>query len=359
MKRVLPLLLIVPLALACKKPAPAATTTAPGSAATPAAAAAAKQAQPGVPGAPPAPGQPAAKPVPAQLPSVVAKVNGEPIEAAELENAVAGLEARAGHPVPPEQRNEVFRDVLNQLVDYHALAAEAHARKLDVTDAEVQARIEQMKHGFANEQAFQQAMAQQHVTIDQLTKQARMGMSVDKLVDAEISSKISVQDADVNTFYQQNLERFKQGESVHASHILITVPQNATADQKKQARTKAEQILKQLKGGADFGKLAREQSQDPGSAPQGGDLGFFPKGQMEPSFEAAAFGLKPGALSGVVETPFGYHIIKVIEKKPPHTAPLQEVGPQIKQFLTEQQKETKLTALVEQVKSKMKIDILI
>ena len=114
-----------------------------------------------------------------------------------------------------------------------------------------------------------------------------------------------------------------------------------------------------MKGRTKFEEVAKAQSQDPGSAPNGGDLGFFPKGQMTPAFEQAAFTLKPGAVSGLVETPFGFHIIKVIEKRPPRTAPLAEVGGQIKQFLEQGQREKKLDEFVAGAKGKSKIEILV
>src|SRR4029077_12192443 len=95
---------------------------------------------------------------------------------------------------------------------------------------------------------------------------------------------------------------------------------------KKKARADAEAVLKQVKGGGDFAALAKQYSQDPGSAANGGDLNFFPKGQMVPAFETAAFALKPGETSGLVETPFGFHIIKLAERRPARTVPLQEVS---------------------------------
>lgn len=347
-------LLLVSLAVACRKPAnPSATATAAPPQAAPSAAAA-------VPGQPADPTQPpAAKPLPAQLPDVVARVNGEPIERWELETAVKGVEGRAGQPIPPDRRDAAYRDILNQIIDYHLIAQESRARKLDVSDADLTARMAQVRQQFPTEDAYKKALAAQGLTVDELTKQTKVSLQVQKVVEAEVTSKVAVNDAEVNTFYQQNLDKFKQGETVHASHILIGVPQNATPAQKAAAKATAEKVLKELKAGGDFAKLAKENSQDPGSAPNGGDLGFFPKGQMDPAFEKAAFGLKPGATSGVVETQFGYHIIKVLERKPPHTATIAEVGPRIKDYLTQQQREQKLDAFVKEARSKAKIDILV
>jgi len=341
-KRVLSVALLVTMAAACKKPQPPAAATA----------------APGAPTTAPAAAQAPVKPLPAQLPDVIAKVNGERVERWELETAIKGVEGRAGSPIPPDRHDEIVRNLIDQLVAFHVLSQEAHARKLDATDTDVQARMGQFKGSFPDEKAFQQALTAQGMTLDQLQKQTRMGLDVSKVLDAEVNSKIAVPDADVDAFYKQNTERFKQGETVHASHILIGVPQGADAATKQAARAKAQQVLKQVKAGGDFAALAKANSQD-GSAQNGGDLGFFPKGQMEPTFEKTAFALKPGQTSGLVETPFGFHIIKVLERRAPRTAPLEEVAPQIKEFLSGQQRQAKITAFVDQAKAKSKIEILV
>jgi len=358
--RLFPLILIAPLCAGCRKApaAPAATTAGAAAVSTPAGGQPGQSVQQGQPGQPPASPVPA-KPVPATLPNVLAKVNGEAVERWELETALKRAEARAGSPVPAEQRDEVLRNMLDQIVAFHLLSQESHARRLEATDTEVDAQLAKIRQSFPTEEAFNQGLAIQGLTMDLLKRQTRMTLGVQKLVELEVDSKITVSDADVDGFYKQNLERFKQGESVRASHILIGVPQNADEAQKKTAKDKAQQILKQARGGSDFATLAKEQSQDPGSAPNGGDLGFFPKGQMTPTFDEAAFTLKPGALSGVVESPFGFHIIKVHERRPARTIPLAEVTSQIREFLTQGQRQTKLDQFIEQSKAKTKIEILV
>jgi peptidyl-prolyl cis-trans isomerase C len=362
MKRALPVALMIVLAVACRKstsPAAAAVPLAAAESASPATAAQAAPAQPaGAPGSPVQPPTPA-KPVPAQLPAVVATVDGEKIERWELEGAIKAVEARAGSPIPADKRDEVLRGLIDQLVAYHVLAREAHDRKLDATEAEVTARLTQIKGGFPNEQAFQEALKAQSMTLERLQQQTRMGMQINKIIEAEVASKISVQDAEVDAFYNQNRPQFEQGESVHASHILVTAPQAADPATKQEAKSKAEQVLKDLKGGADFAKLAKEQSQDPGSAKNGGDLGFFPKGQTDPAFETAAFQLKAGDVSDVVETQFGFHVIKLHEHRDARTAPLTEVSGQIKEFLAGQQRDAKISEFVDQAKTRRKVEILI
>src|SRR5882672_1976164 len=302
---------------------------------------------------------PAVKAVPAQLPEIVARVNGEAINGAELENAVKGLEGRAGGPVPPDQRDRVYRGVLDDMIGYKLLIQEAKARKIAVPDADVEAQIAQIRSQFPNQQQFEQALAAQKTTLEAVRNDARSEMSVEKLVEGEVAAKVAVKPEAVSDFYQKNQDKFQQGPRVRASHILISVPQNADAATKQQARTKAETILKDLKGGKDFAAAAKENSQDPGSAVNGGDLGFFEKGQMVPPFEQAAFALNAGDMSDLVETQFGYHIIKVAEKQTQRVVPLDEAKAQIEQYLGQQNRQAETQAFVDALKAKAKIEILI
>jgi len=352
---VLPIVLAVAL-FACSKSSSSSpgATTGGSSLAKQAAAAVGAGAQAPVP----AQAEPA-KPVPPQLPEVIARINGDTITKADFEQAVRTAEQRAGSPVPPDQRDRVYREILDQMIGYKLLIQESKARKVAVPDADVEARIVSFRQQFPTEDAFKQALAQQHLTLDQIKTDQRQQMAVSKLVDEAIASQVAVKPEDVQTFYTQNPKEFQESEKVHASHILITAPKDADAATKAQARAKAEAILKDAKAGKDFATLAKQNSQDPGSAANGGDLGFFQQGQMVGPFNDAAFSLKPGAISNVVETDFGYHIIKVIEKQPARTVPLDEVKPKIEQFLGSRNREQQTTAFVNGLRSKGKIEVFI
>jgi parvulin-like peptidyl-prolyl isomerase len=162
----------------------------------------------------------------------------------------------------------------------------------------------------------------------------------------------------VDAFYKSNIDSFKQGDTVRVSHIYFAVPPEAPPAEKNQKRIAAQETLKQLKAGGDFATLARQQSNDQ-SAANGGELGFVEKGKLPPDFEAVAWALKPGTTSDVVELQTGFHIIKVQERRGPRTAPLTEVRDNLKQFLLDQQRQTKLDAMIAQLKSKTKIEILV
>jgi len=299
------------------------------------------------------------KPVPAQLPDVLARVNGETVSKSDFDRAVTAVEARAGGPVPPEQRDQVLRGVLDQLVGYKVLAQETKTRKVAVPDAEVDARINQIRGQFPNEEAFTQMLAQRKLTLEQVKSDARQDMAIAKMIEDEIGTKVAVKPEQITDFYAKNPDQFKEVESVRASHILIAVPKGADAATKAQARAKAEGVLKEVKAGKDFAALAKTNSADPGSAANGGDLGFFQQGQMVGPFNDTAFSLKPGTVSGVVETDFGYHIIKVIEKQPGRTVPLEEVKPKIEQFLEGQNREKLTGAFVNGLRTKGKVEVFI
>lgn len=301
----------------------------------------------------------AVKPVPAQLPDVIARVNGTNIERGEFERAVRSLEAQAGGPVPAEQRDTVYRQMVDQLVGMKLLAQEAVAKKVALPETEVDGKLSEVKGQFPSEQAFTAALAERQMTPDKLKAEIRQQMQAMKLVETEIVPTVSVSDADLSDFYSKNPDKFQEPEAVHVAHILIRTPENADEAAKKKAKTEADSVLGQLKKGGDFAALAKQHSQDPGSAANGGDLNFVAKGQTVPQFEQAAFGLKPGQLSGVVETPFGYHIIKSIAHRDARTVPLQEVKPQLEQFLKQQRIQEKTAAYVEKLKAKAKVEILI
>ncbi len=131
----------------------------------------------------------------------------------------------------------------------------------------------------------------------------------------EVVGKINITEEDMSLYYKTHQEEFRTPEMVRARHILIRVDKSASEADKGKAGEKAEAVLKRIKAGEDFAKLASELSDDPGTKNKGGDLGFFPKGRMVPDFEKVAFSLKPGELSDIVETTFGFHIIKVEERK--------------------------------------------
>jgi peptidyl-prolyl cis-trans isomerase D len=152
---------------------------------------------------------------------------------------------------------------------------------------------------------------------------------------AQVRAGITFEDAELQAYYEQNKESYRTGESVRASHILIPVAAQADAVSEETARARAAALVEELRNGADFGTLARVNSADPGSAAQGGDVGFFSRGEMVPEFEQTAFGLTIGQVSDPVRKQFGFHILKVTEKRDAGYKPLSEVRSDIMGKLAE------------------------
>jgi peptidyl-prolyl cis-trans isomerase C len=258
--------------------------------------------------------------------AVLAEVGGKKLEAKVLEEQIANL--------PPQmqmmlaQNPQIKKQFVERWVDTNLLALEAQKTKLD-QDPAVKNKLDEAKTFI---------LAQEYVI-------------------KEIEKKINVTDADVKAYFEKNKAEFSEPESVKASHILVKVPQDADEKAWKDAEAKIKDIKKKLDGGADFAKLAQEMSDDPGSKAKGGDLGFFSKGRMVPEFEAAAFALKPGEVSQPVKTPFGYHLIKVVEKKDAHEKSFDEVKDQVKQNLLNQKRREALDAMLLNLKKQYSVKI--
>lgn len=302
--------------------------------------------------------RPAVKPVPPDLPEVLARVNGEAIKRSEFERALYTVETRAGRAVPAEQRDQVYRGVLDQLVTMHLLLQETRTRNMSVTEADIDARIDRLKKQFKTEDEFTKALASRNMTMAALREEARNELVVAKMLEAEVRPKIKIADGDVKDFYDKNPQQFQEPESYRASHVLIRVESGATDAQKREARTKIDMVLKQAREGADFATLAREHSQD-GSASNGGDLNYFRKGQMVGPFEQAVMALKVGEISGVVETQFGFHVIKLTDKRAGRIVPLAEASTRIGQFLLLRAQQQKTGEFVQALRARSRIEILI
>lgn len=342
MLRLFPLLVAL-IFVACSKDTPAAANL---------------EQEPGQAEAAPAAAEPV-KPVPAELPAVLARINGEEVSKADFEKALLAIERRAGASVPPDQRDEIYRGVLDQLITYRVLLQETKTRNVTVTDADVDARIAAIRSQFPTEEAFTQTLQQQGVTLAEVRTDTRNDMLVSKMIEASVGGQPpAVSPETVTAFYAENPDQFLEAEKVRASHILIGVPQGADAAAKEAARTRAAGVLRDAKAGRDFGDLARQHSEDPGSAPQGGDLGFFTREQMVGPFAEAAFTLPAGQTSELVETEFGFHIIRVAEKQAARTVPFEDVREQIREYLENQSRQKATQDFVESLRSRATVDIL-
>ena len=173
----------------------------------------------------------------------------------------------------------------------------------------------------------------------------------------EIAQKITVSDDELKSYYDSHKDEFKTQDMVKARHILVRVDNSASDDEKKKAKEKTELYLKKIKDGEDFAKLASDFSDDPGSKAKGGDLGFFPRGRMVKPFDDAAFSLKPGETSGIVETQFGFHIIKVEDRKDSSVESFDVVKERLKQKMSQDRTRKELTDFIDKAMKDSKTEI--
>lgn len=288
--------------------------------------------------------------------TVVARVNGTPIDAVELRRAKKVL--LRGQTPPADQEAAIDKQAVEQLISAQLLYLAS--AKVEVKDLEKQidAKLAMGKERFKDEQEFKNAIKELEMDEKELREYTRRDLLISQFVESTFVTKAVVTAEEIRAFYDKNLDKFKMEEAVTASHILIGVAGNATAEEKKKAREKADKLKKELAGGADFAALAKGNSTCP-SSQQGGDLGSFGAGQMVPAFEKAAFALKPGEISDVVETEFGYHIIKLTAKKPAGTTDFNEVKVKIEDYLKGQKVNDAIGKYLEEARKTAKIEILL
>lgn len=299
---------------------------------------------------------------PSGLPTsaVVEKVNGVPITKAELDRAVKAFLAQTPAPekVPAEAMKQATGAALNQLTAAELLYQEASKLEIKDLDKQVAAKILQNKFQYDSQTDFDKALKSVGMTQQEMELAARKDIVINHFIEQRIAPQVSVTEEDARKFYESEKEKsFKHGDRIQVSHILIGVPENANPAVKKQAKEKAEALLKKIKAGENFAALAKAESTSP-TKEQGGDLGVLGKGQMIPAFEKAAFSLKAGEISNVVETQFGYHIIKVTAKLPASTDKYEDVKWKIVNHLKREKIRKALDTYIEQLRAKAKIEIM-
>jgi len=261
--------------------------------------------------------------------------------------------------IPPERRDRVLRQLLDELVTHTLLEQEARTRGLAATETDIDAMVAGVRQRFATQQEFDDTLKERGMTLAGFRLDAARDISANKVIEAELSALPGPTDDEAKEFYTKNPDRFTEQETIRASHILIRLTPDADAAARAKAKATIDSLLEKAKAGQDFGALAKAFSEDSGTAPQGGDLNYFRRGMMVAAFNDAAFALQPGQISDVVATQYGYHLIKVTDRKPGRTMPFEEAAPRIKQFLGQQTKQQRHQAVIDALKKKAAIEILI
>ena len=292
-----------------------------------------------------------------ELQDPVAKVNGEEITKAQVTEAfnvaveASGIKAA---DLSPDQRLNGYRQILDELIMDKLVAKVASGET--VSGEDVNAEIAKLKKQFPTEEAFEaqlkeagQSPEKLHTAIETMLKQQRW-------MQSQIKDQESITEVDVKKFYDSNPDEFKNPETVKASHILFMVKKDDPEDVVKQKEEAAKKAAARASKGEDFTSLAKELSEEPGAKDSGGDLGFFAKDRMVPEFAAAAFSQKPGDISAPVRTQFGWHVIKVTDKKPAGTVPFEEVKDQITAYLKSAKQREAVQAVLKNLKDSAQIE---
>jgi len=281
-------------------------------------------------------------------------VNNEVItegQVAEIVNPQIERMAERGKNLPDQfldqYKKQLRQRAMDRLIVEKLLAQKVKEKNIVVSDEQVMTKLRELasqRQPSMTMDEFKKLVETYGKSFDEVKQQVRKGLAYEKLMEQQWADKTSVTDQEAKEYYDQHSEKFHTPEQVKASHILIktdTSDPNTDPNQvDAQARTKAENLLKQLKQGADFATLAKENSDCPSSR-KGGDLGYFSKKQMVKPFAEAAFALKEGQISDLVKTRYGYHIIKQTGHKDASTTPFEGAKADILETL-KQQKQSQL-----------------
>lgn len=299
-------------------------------------------------------------------PTVLAKGRGFEVNSRQLDDAFLNYRTAAAlaeqPPVPEDKRLEVEKSILDSLIVIQVLIRRATPEDTAKGKAEADKHLTDIRTRLGTEESFRRRLQAMGTTAEEFTAQTTERSIVKEVVNREVRDKISVNPQQVQKFYDENPKRFEVRETVRAAHILLATRDIATnqelpPDKQKAQRDLTEGLLKRARAGEDFGKLAKEFSQDPGSKERGGEY-VFGRGQMAMEFETAAFGLQAGQLSDVVTTKYGFHIIKVLERNPARKLEFEKVKDRIRENLQQEEADKQMPAYLQRVKKEAGVEII-
>ena len=282
----------------------------------------------------------------------IAKVNDHVVSRQDLDREMKLVSlklARQGHPMDDAQLRRYEGSIRETLIKRSLLLQQAKSMNIQVKDNLVDKALAEFKAGFKRAADYESALKDIGFTEETLKGQIRDGLTVKALIDDEVIQKISLSDKQIRAYYDDNPSFFQQPEQVRASHILIAVPEGASEEKKAAALAEIQALKARIDNGENFATLAMEHSDCPSKA-KGGDLGIFGRGQMVAPFSEAAFALEPGQVSGVVQTRFGYHLIRLTEKRAAQTLAFNDVKEAITTRLRQEEESTKIEAYLEKLK---------
>ena len=267
------------------------------------------------------------------------------------------IDALGEGSITPERLTEVKTMVLENLISAELLYQESQKEKIKVQENEINDVFNEQKAQFASEDKFNERLKHYNFSESTFKDQIRIGLTIQRFIDNKFAQAVNISDEEVKKYYDENPSYFQEPEKARASHIMIMVDSDADQARKDAAKKQLEEVLKRLKAGEDFAALAKEVSQDTYSKDNGGDLDYFYRGQMVQAFEDAAFALNPGEISNVVETEYGYHIIKLTDKKDAKTITLDESKEDIRNGLKSNKVNSEVSNYVTELRNKADVEI--
>ena len=286
----------------------------------------------------------------------VAVVNGTVISQDEFEREMIQVQEvidASGSSLSDSDMAAIKNKVLEKIIRYELLYQECQKEGVEIDDSEINKRFDSEKSKFSSDDEFQQRLRELGKDEEIFKSQIERELAIQRLINQKFKPEVT--DNEAKKYYNANPDKYKNlEEQVRASHILISVDSGADQSEKEAAKKEIEGILKRVKSGEDFATLAKQYSDCPSSA-QGGDLDFFSKGQMVKPFEETAFAMQPGDISDIVETQFGYHIIKVTDKHGPMT--FDEAKDDIMRTLGTQKIADSYSKYYAEVRNKAEVDV--
>lgn len=294
-------------------------------------------------------------PLPSPLPAVAAEVNGQPILTRNVR--IAAEQALARGVLAPEQRAFAFRQATQNLIDRELLFQEATRRGLSADPRALEEAVNQARVDYKDEAAWRAFLAQQGMDEQVFLTELRVQHTVQALM-VEVARGVpeAVGEAEQRAFYAANPQLFESGERFRASHILLRVPRDAEPAHRVRVRELGLSLLERLRKGEEFATLARTYSQDGDTAQQGGLLPVFSAPEMVPALAQAVAGLRPGQLSDLVETPFGFQILRLHERLPSEKRSFEQARAQVQRALLAEARREALQALVRSLRARAKLE---
>jgi len=290
----------------------------------------------------------------------VAVVNNVSITRAQYERSWPAFLKEKG--IPPDNPDgggnvtELKKELLESLVDQELLYQEAVREGYGADVRSVEKEYARVCRPFRSEEDTQRALRRSGFTSEGYREYLHRRLTVESYLKDRVTSALHVEPEELEEMLQKRSAQRRSTEKVHASHILIRVPLGAGEKMRRAARQEAEEVVRLITEGADFDDLARKYSDCP-SSEKGGDLGLFSRGTMSPPFEEAAFGLQPGEVSDVVETSFGFHIIRVEQRRDAREASLEELEGQLRELIRQEKIRVAFRELANELRGQASVQI--